>query len=163
MENEESKPVIHFQRITARTVEEVCKLSETLSPAQSKMVAANAFSIAQAHFSENSWFRAIYADETPVGFIMMHFGSDYEDGIDEPGAFLWRLMIAGPHQGKGYGREALALLVRHLKAQGCGELYTSCGQGEGSPYEFYLKEGFTPTGGWYDDEVELLYRFEAGQ
>ena len=39
---------------------------------------------------------------------MMHYGSDYDDGVDCPGAFLWRLMIAGPHQGKGHGREALA-------------------------------------------------------
>lgn len=155
-------PTLHFQRITARTVREICLLSETLNPAQSKMVANNAFSIAQAHFSENAWFRAIYAGDTPVGFIMMHYGSDYDDGIDEPGAFLWRLMIAGPQQGKGYGRAAIDLLVRHLRSQGVTELFTSCGQGEGSPYEFYTRLGFTPTGGWYDDEVELVYHFGPG-
>lgn len=152
-------PTIHFQRITARTVREICALSEALSAQQRKMVADNALSIAQAHFSENAWFRAIYADDTPVGFIMVHHGSDFDDGIDQQGVFLWRLMIAGPYQGKGYGKEAIVLLIRHLKAQGISELFTSCGMGEGSPYEFYTRLGFTPTGDHYGDELELVYRF----
>jgi diamine N-acetyltransferase len=150
---------IHFQRISARTVLAICHLSDTLPAAQRKMVTDNAVSIAQGHFSDAAWMRAIYVDETPVGFLMLHFGSDYDDGIDCPGAFLWRLMIAGPHQGKGYGKEALDFLVLHLKAQGYRELYTSCGQGEASPEGFYRGYGFAPTGGYYDDEIELVYRF----
>jgi diamine N-acetyltransferase len=143
-------------RITARTVHSVCRLSETLSPAQRRMVADNALSIAEAHFSESAWFRAIYADKTPIGFIMVHEGSDYDDGIDCPGVFLWRLMIAGLFQGKGYGREALEFLILHLQARGVRELYTSCGQGEGSPEGFYRRLGFVPTGGMYDQEIELV-------
>jgi diamine N-acetyltransferase len=154
-------PLVHFERISAKTVAEICKLSATLSPAQRKLVADNAWSIAQAHFSENGWFRAIYAGDAPVGFIMLHFGSDYDDGVDCPGVFLWRLMIAGPYQAKGYGRQALAFLVRHLKAQGWSELYTSCGLSEGSPEGFYRRLGFRPTGDWYDDELELVLRFDA--
>lgn len=69
-------PVIHFERITARTVLQICKLSETLTASQRNMVTDNAVSIAQAHFSENAWFRAVYADDTPIGFIMLHTGSD---------------------------------------------------------------------------------------
>ena len=70
-------PVVHFERITAQTVLEICKMSETLSDEQRESVADNALSIAQAHFSDNVWMRAIYADQTPVGFIMLHFGSDW--------------------------------------------------------------------------------------
>lgn len=51
----ESCPDIHFVRITAATVLDICQLSETLSPAHQGMVAGNAVSIAQAHFSENAW------------------------------------------------------------------------------------------------------------
>jgi diamine N-acetyltransferase len=156
MENERR---IHFKRITAKTVWSICQLSESLTPQQRKMVADNAVSIAQAHFSQQAWMRAIYMDETPIGFIMIHFGSDYEDGIDCPGAFLWRLMIAGPSQGLGYGKEALDFLILHLKAQGYRELYTSCELGEGSPMVFYQKYGFEPTGDFYDEEPELVYRF----
>lgn len=151
-------PDVHFKRITANTVVQICSLSETLTLQQRKMVADNARSIAQAHFSENTWMRAIYADETPVGFLMLHTGSDYEDGIDCPGVFLWRFMIAGPFQRKGFGKKAMKRLIAHLRAQGVGELYTSCGQGDESPEGFYRRLGFTPTGELYGDEIELVLR-----
>jgi diamine N-acetyltransferase len=157
----ETIPDIHFMRITVTTMNQICDLSETLSPPQRNMVADNVRSIAEAHFSESAWMRAIYADETPIGFIMTHTGSDYEDGIDCPGVFLWRFMIAGPYQGKGYGKRALEKLILHLKAMGIPLLYTSCGQGEGSPEGFYRKLGFTPTGGHYDHEIELVLRLDS--
>jgi diamine N-acetyltransferase len=37
---------VHFKRITADTVLEVCRLSDSLTPAQRRMVADNAVSIA---------------------------------------------------------------------------------------------------------------------
>ena len=122
------------------------------------MVADNVVSIAEAHFSPSVWMRAIYVDETPIGFIMTHTGSDVEDGIDCPGVFLWRFMIAHPYQGKGYGKQALEKLITHLKAMGVPLLYTSCRQGEGSPEGFYRKLGFLPTGECYDHEIELVLR-----
>jgi diamine N-acetyltransferase len=152
-------PNVHFKQITFKTVREICRLSETLPPQQRKMVAHNGDSIAQAHFNENAWFRAIYADETAVGFLMLHIGSDFDDGIDYPGVFLWRLMIAHPYQGKGYGRKAIEFLIEHLKSQGIPELYTSCVEGEGSPKGFYLKLGFIPTGEKYGEEIELVNKF----
>ncbi len=49
---------------------EICRLA--VSPAQAEFVAPNAVSIAQAYFErEIAWFRGIYADETPVGFLML--------------------------------------------------------------------------------------------
>lgn len=140
---------------------QICDLSETLSSSHRKMVADNVWSIAEAHFSSCAWMRAIYADDTPVGFIMTHTGSDHEDGIDCPGVFLWRFMIAGPCQGKGYGRRALEKLIQHLKATGIPLLYTSCGQGEGSPEGLYLKLGFVPTGDHYGDEIELVLNVDT--
>jgi diamine N-acetyltransferase len=122
------------------------------------MVAHNGDSIAQAHFSDNAWFRAIYADDTPVGFLMLHIGSDFDDRIDCPGVFLWRLMIGGHHQGNGCGRQALEFLIRHLRALGVPELYTSCVVDEGGPEAFYSKLGFVRTGDRYGEEVELVLR-----
>lgn len=154
--NQENHPDIHFMRITATTLNAICALSQTLPPAQKNMVAPNVVSIAEAHYSPSAWMRAVYADDTPIGFIMTHTGSDYEDGIDCPGVFLWRFMIAYPYQSKGYGKQALEKLIHHLKAMGIPHLYTSCGQGEASPEGFYRKLGFAPTGGYYDDEIELV-------
>ena len=161
MSPSESNPDIHFMRITATTLNQICALSETLPPPQRNMVADNVVSIAEASFSISAWFRAIYADETPIGFIMTHKGSDYEDGIDCPGVFLWRFMIAEPYQGKGYGRKALEKLIQHLHAMGIPVLFTSCGQGEGSPEGFYRNLGFVPTGDTYGDEIELKLNINA--
>ena len=150
---------VTLRRVTVHTVSDVCDLSETLSEAQRNKVADNGISIAEAHFSENAWFRAIYADDTLVGFIMLHIGADHDDGIDCPGVFLWRLMVGGPFQGKGFGQKAIALVVRDLKARGIGELYTSYGVGEASPEGFYKRLGFKETGDMYDDEVEAVLVF----
>ena len=73
---------------------------------------------------------------------------------------MWRLMIAAPFQGKGYGKLALEKLIQHLKVMGVPRLYTSCGQGEGSPEGFYRGMGFTPTGDFYGDEIELLLELD---
>jgi diamine N-acetyltransferase len=149
---------VSLRRISAQTVSDICDLSETLSEAQRNKVADNGTSIAEAHFSENAWFRAVYADEVPVGFVMLHIGSDY-DVIDCPGAFLWRFMIAGPFQRMGYGEKAIALVVREMKARGFSELFTSYGLGEASPEGFYKRLGFVTTGETYDDEVEAVLSF----
>lgn len=139
---------VSLREITSETVVQICKLSDTLSEQQQKMVAPNAISIAQAHFSDKAWFRAIYADEMAVGFIMLY------DNSENPEYFLWRLMIAGPYQGKGYGRKATELLVEYVKTRpGARELSTSYVPIEGGPEGFYRKMGFEPTGELDDGEI----------
>ena len=139
---------VSLREITNETVVQICRLSDTLSEQQRKMVAPNAISIAQAHFSDKPWFRAIYADETAVGFIMLY------DDAQKPEYFLWRLMIAGPYQGKGYGRKATELLVEYVKTRpGARELSASYVPIEGGPEGFYRKMGFEPTGEVDDGEI----------
>jgi diamine N-acetyltransferase len=154
----QSPPGVHFVRINADTVLKICAMSETLSDVQRKYVADNALSIAQAYFSDQVWMRAIYVGEVPVGFVMLHIGSDWEDGIDCPGVFLWRFMISGLHQGKGYGSAAIDLLVAHLRAFGIPELYTCYHPGDDGPEAFYKKLGFTPTGNYYGEEPEVVLK-----
>jgi diamine N-acetyltransferase len=113
-------------------------------------VAENAVSIAQAHFEPKAWFRAIYADETPIGFLMI---SDDPDG---PEYFLWRLMIDAMYQGKGFGQRAVALLVEYVRNRpDARELLVSYHPGPLSPRDFYLKQGFRDTGRIEEDEVVL--------
>ena len=58
---------VSLREVTSETVRQICKLSDTLSEAQKRMVAPNAVSIAQAHFEKLAWFRAVYEDEEPGG------------------------------------------------------------------------------------------------
>ena len=141
---------VTLREITGETVVQICSLSDTLSDRQQKMVAPNARSIAQAHFEPKAWFRAIYADETPVGFIMLY------DDPEEPQYFLWRLMIARPHQGKGYGRRAVEQLVAYVRTRpGAVELLASHVPIEGGPEGFYRRLGFEPTGQHVGEEIVM--------
>ena len=135
---------------------------ETLRPflrmkvaeSQERMVANNAVSIAQAHFEPKAWFRGIYADETPVGFIMLY------DDPEEPVYFLWRLMVADEFQGMGYGRKAIAQLVEYVKTRpNATELKVShVPELPGNPGPFYQKLGFEYTG--EEDDGELVMRLK---
>ena len=146
---------VTLREITAKTVLNICALSNTLTEKQRHMVAPNAVSIAQAHFTSQAWFRAIYADETPVGFVMLHHGVNFDDGLDVPGCFLWRFMIANPFQKMGFGSQALKLIIVHVKSKGETALLTSCHEGEGGPEEFYRRFGFERDGDTYGDEIGL--------
>jgi diamine N-acetyltransferase len=141
---------ISLREITADTVRDICRLTDTLTPPKRYMVAPNAVSLAQALFEEHAWYRAIYAGETPVGFVMLY------DNPDEEEYFLWRYMIAEPHHGKGFGRRGLALVIDRVRSQPSAKvLETSCGQGPGSPEGFYRRAGFSRNGKMLGQEVGL--------
>lgn len=145
--------LVQLREITKDTVYDVCVLK--VAPGQEHFVADNAFSIAQAHFEEYAWFRAIYADETPVGFIML------SDNTDAPEYFLWRLMIAAGYQRKGYGRRAVQQLIEYVRTRpNARELLVSYHVGEGSPRDFYLSLGFEHTGRMDGNEVILRLPLE---
>ncbi len=146
---------VSLREITSDTVRAICRLSDTLAEPYRYMVAPNAISIAQAHFEPRATFRAVYAGETPIGFIMWCPCSLLDELVDVPGYFLWRFMIAAPYRSNGWGRQALELLMEQLRALGAPELRTSCGQGAGSPEGFYLNLGFERDGKLYGDEVGL--------
>ncbi len=144
---------ISLREVTRENLGEILRLK--VAEAQNKFVAPNSVSIAQAHFyPDEAWFRAIYADETPVGFLML------EDEPAKASYFLWRLMVDDKYQGMGFGRRAIELLVEHVKTRpNATKLLTSCVPGKGSPFGFYKNLGFEPTGEIEDGEdiMELLF------
>ena len=146
----ESNPEVSLREVTKETLRDITGLK--VSPAQERLVATNAESIAEAYFSPDiAWFRAIYADDTPVGFVML------EDNAAREHYYLWRFMIDARYQKRGIGQRALELLFAYVKTRpGARALYTSCVPGEGSPGPFYEKMGFVYTG--EDDGGELVMR-----
>lgn len=121
-----------------------------VGPTQGHFVAPNAVSIAEAHFEPRAWFRAVCLGETPVGFIML-----YQD-TETPEYFLWRLMIDAAHQGRGYGRRAVELLIDHVRTlPRATELGVSAVPGDGSPIPFYEHLGFVRTGEMLEGEEML--------
>lgn len=85
----------------------------------------------------NPWFRAVYADERPVGFVMLAWNVDPQPpGIIGPW-FLWELLIDHRHQRLGYGQEVMRQIVALIGDQGATELLTSYALGHGGPASFY--------------------------
>ncbi|MCB0165218.1 MAG: GNAT family N-acetyltransferase [Anaerolineae bacterium] len=150
MSNQPANPEISSLEVTLREITEPTLkaiLRLEVADHQKNLVASNAVSIAQAYFSKNAWFRAIYAGETPVGFVMLY--------LDETKLeyFLWRYMIDKQQQGKGYGRQALQQVIEHVRRlPGAKEFYLSYVPEEGSALPFYQKLGFVETGDWEDGE-----------
>lgn len=62
--------LISLREITADTVRQITSLS--VKPEQQCFVASNAISLAQALFSPEAWYRAIYAGDSPAGFVMLY-------------------------------------------------------------------------------------------
>ena len=141
--------VVELREVTRDTVRAICRLQ--VAPSQRLFVAPNAVSFAEALFEPKSWYRAIYADDVPVGFVMLSLDPEGDEG---PEFFLWRLMVADGLQGLGYGRRAVELVADHVRTlPGARELLVSWVPEDGGPGAFYLSLGFELTGEVDDGEV----------
>lgn len=136
---------ITLKELDKTNYREILKLS--VNEKQKRFVATNTISIAQAYFNKNAWFRGIYADEEAVGFAML------EIDTKKPEYYLWRFMIDERFQTKGYGYQAMVLLIKHVKElPQAKEFLLSYVPDEGNPKEFYQKLGFEETGEIEDGE-----------
>ena len=103
------------------------------------------------------WYRAAYAGDEPVGFVMVSWNVQPQPPHIIGPWFLWKLLIDHRHQGKGYGREVVRRVVELVRAEGATELLTSHVPGEGGPAGFYARLGFVPTGE-LDPQGEIVLR-----
>ncbi len=118
------------------------------TPEQEPFVATNVVSIAQAYVEPAFVPRAIYDDETLVGFLM--YGRDAETGAD----WIFRLMIGAEYQGRGYGRAALQQALGLLRRQpDSKEILISYMPENIGAERMYASLGFVPTGAIEHGEV----------
>ena len=148
---------ISLREITEDNAESVLALRTT--PAQEQFVSSVAESLEEAEENPqgNPWFRAVYADEEPVGFVMLSWDVEPQPPDINGPWFLWKLLVDHRHQGRGHGREVVRQVVEIVRDQGGTELLTSHVPGEGGPAGFYARLGFVPTGE-LDPEGEILLR-----
>jgi diamine N-acetyltransferase len=105
----------------------------------------------------NPWYRGVYDDGVPVGFVMIAWDVDPTEGLIGPW-FLWKLAIDRDHQRRGYGQAVIAALVEIVRAEGGTELYTSYTERPGGPAPFYARLGFVPTGKEHGGETLAVKR-----
>lgn len=100
--------MLHLETITKDNW--VKAISLRVREDQVNFVASNAVSLAQLNFLENFHAKGIYLGEEMIGFALY--------GIDEDDHEYWmyRMMIDQKHQGKGYGKEAIQLVMDDIRA-----------------------------------------------
>ena len=126
-----------------------------VSPSQERFVSSVADSLLEAaeHPDAHPLYWAVYADDTPIGFVMI---ADEVDNPEYIPQYLWKLLIDKRYQGQGVGTATLDLIVVYFRGRpGVEVLNTSAGQGDGSPITFYERYGFERTGEVRYDEVML--------
>lgn len=135
------------REITAETVRSLINIS--VREDQRKLVANNATTIAQSHYDRLSWVRGLWVGDQPVGLIaMIDLRSDHprcENGAPANTAYLWRLMIAGDHQGKGYGAQAMEIAFDQARHWGRDIFCTSVVESAVAAQAFYQRFGLQPT------------------
>lgn len=143
--------MIHFKEIDKSNYME-CILLRT-QESQREFVADNAQSLAEAHFEEGIFTRAIYSDETMVGFVLF----DYDPSI--PGWSMSRFMIGTQFQGQGFGKEAVKQFLKFMKEEmGVHELYISVEEENTVASKLYQKIGFQFIGKTEYTFDNVLYR-----
>ncbi len=126
-----------------------------VSPSQEPFVSSVADSLLEAaeHPDAHALYWAVYAEDTPVGFVMI---ADEVDNPDYIPQYLWKLLIDERYQRQGFGTATLDLIVEYFRGRpGVEVLNTSAGQGDGSPVTFYERYGFERTGEVRYGEVML--------
>ena len=99
--------MINLREITSKNLKSIIDLN--VKEDQKDYVALNSVSIAQGHYSKSAWFKGIFNDDRPVGFVML-------DLIEEENkCFLWRFMIDRKYQGKGFGKIALTQVIDFVR------------------------------------------------
>jgi diamine N-acetyltransferase len=145
---------VALREITADTVRAVTVLA--VHPSQRQQVATNAESLSQALFAPEAWYRAIYADDEPAGFVMLYDETLRAVPPPAPQVAVWRFMVDGRFQGRGVGRAAMNEVIAHACRKGLFRtLELSYVPGPASPERFYLKLGFRHTGRVDEGEVVL--------
>lgn len=146
--------MINFKEITKENLSSIMKLK--VFDQQLDQVAPNSVSIAQGHYSDDAWFRGIFEDDTPVGFVMLSI--DHK----EKEYWVWRFMIDKEHQGKGYGRASIELIKQVMKKEvpDITKLYLSyVPKEEGGADAFYTKVGFIDTGKMSGKEKIMCFTY----
>ncbi len=145
---------VSLREITADSLNAVLKLSPR--EGQKRFVASNAVSIAQAMYAPEAWFRGIWFDDEPAGFVMLYDESLRDVPPVSPVVSVWRFMIDARFQGRGIGAAALDAIIEHVRGKRVSDrLLLSYVPGDGCPEPFYRRAGFVETGNVEEGEVEM--------
>ena len=127
-----------------------------LAPGQEEYVSHPIRSLAQAYVYRNQCQPfGIYAEDKMIGYVMVIY--DY----DIPEYDIWHMMIDESMQGRGYGSEALDLVINYIRTKPFGNsdrVALTCNKDNPIARKLYENKGFSATGAEDEDEIELVMR-----
>lgn len=155
---------VRLEKVNGKNLWELMKLR--VKDEQASFVASNTTSILEAYVAITSggqaWPFGIYDGETPVGFLMISFGTDESWENPPPVArdnyVLWRLMIDEHCQGRGYGRRALRLALDFIRTLPCGKaeyVWLSYEPENLAAKRLYASFGFVEAEGMMDGDEQI--------
>ena len=156
-----------MERVGLKNVEEILQLR--VNEGQESFVASNSDSIIEAYATVADGGHAmpfgLYDGETPVGFVMIGYDdAELFDGaprIARGNYLIWRLMIDRAWQGRGYGREALALALDYIRTFPCGRAdccWLSYEPENAAARGLYRAFGFVENGEMDGDEIVAVLK-----
>ena len=160
--------MIRLEKVNHDNVWDLLKLR--VRPDQTDFVADNTQSVVEAYLALSVGGYAfpfgIFDGDTPVGFLMIGFGTENDRWESEPqvnqGNYsLWRLMIDEKHQGRGYGKQAIRLALDFVKTfpRGPAEYcYLSYEPENEKAKALYHSFGFVENGEWDGDEIVAVLK-----
>ena len=139
---------VTLRPISEDNVTAIIKLN--VAESQQDLVAPNSVSIAQAAHTTNRWERAIYADDAPVGYVLL------SENRDKPRYYLWRYMIDQRYQRMGFGRAAMEQVFDYVQTlPNAAEMFLTYVPVDHGPRGFYASLGFEDTGIDHEGELEM--------
>lgn len=132
--------MVELRPITPENFEVVCELH--VSEEQKGFVPPVTEALAQAWVYRNTAFPfAVYADDVPVGFIMLSY---YEEKKQYT---VWKFLIDERYQKQGYGKAALKLAIEWLQRSfHITEVFLGCAHENRVAEKLHASVGFERTG-----------------
>jgi len=149
--------MIHLEKINRENWRQATFVTtdpERKCPLDEKWVTSAAFSIVQSVYEPEWESRLIMDDETIVGFVFYGWWKEKDAPL------FCRYMIDIDHQGKGYGKAALPIVIDEMKKQyNPKKIYLTLEEENEKAIRLYKDFGFVPTG--EKDEGEDVYVLEV--
>ena len=140
--------MIRIKAVDAQNISEVCRLTANPDGNGATTYAyCNALSIAEAKYDSEMYPNAIYNNNIIIGFFMYRRAENQADT-----ATICRFMLDYRFQHKGFGKKALAYILRGLKIQGVKKVILLSDDANKIAKKLCLSFGFQFTGKTSNDE-----------
>ena len=121
-------------------------------------LASNIMTIAESKFEEHFVLRAIKINDSIIG--MLAYCPEID--VDDPGLYwLFRIMVDVSEQGKGYGKIAVATVIKEMTILGANRVRTMCKPSNSAARSLYLGMGFHEINSLDDGDIVFEMKINA--